>query len=70
VTMAVVSIVKIVVVVNLGALLIDHTQDPRIWLGMILFCVGLALYTWWARQDWNQRDTKAIKPKVAEADTT
>ena len=68
VTMAVVSIVKIVVVVNLAALLIDHTQELRIWMGILVFCLGLTMYTWWARLDW-KRDKKATQ-KVTEADTT
>ena len=51
VTMAVVNIVKMVVLVNLAAVLLEHTHDVRIWMGMVLFSAGLAAYTWLSRPD-------------------
>jgi drug/metabolite transporter (DMT)-like permease len=67
VTMALVGLLKIVILVNLAALLIDHTHELHVWIGMLVFCAGLSLYTWWTwveKLELDKQD-KAGAPDVA-----
>ena len=66
ITMAVVNIVKLVLIINLAAILLDHTSDPVTWLGMAIFCVGLCLYAWCSAQDHAERRRKGEEQKVKD----